>query len=132
MELGDVMKFGRVRFRVKNLVTEMMHNGEANITKTEMLRSPVPTNLGAKTGLHFSISSNLNRVGGSGPVRLISEADYNGQDTQVLATLQSSRFHASMNVGMYEIIRMHSSANFSFDLNNQKGTPFNFDPIEAH
>ena len=36
-----------------------------------------------------------------------------------------------MNGGMDEMIRMHSSANFSFDLNNQKGNPFNFDPIEA-
>ena len=35
-----------------------------------------------------------------------------------------------MNGGMDEMIRMHSSANFSFDL-NQKGNVLNFDPLEA-
>lgn len=61
---------------------------------------------------------------------MTSENDYNGQETQVLATLQSSRFAGSMNGGMDEMIRMHSSANFSFDL-NQKGNALSFDPLEA-
>ena len=35
-----------------------------------------------------------------------------------------------MNGGMDEMIRMHSSANFSFDINN-KGNMLNFDPLDA-
>ena len=60
VEQGDVMKFGRVRFRVKNLVTEMMHNDEANLA-TES-RSPGPTVSAKAQGPAFGISSNLNRV----------------------------------------------------------------------
>ena len=66
----------------------------------------------------------------SGGVRLTTENEYNGQDTQVLNTLQSSRLHASMQGGMDEMIRMHSSANFSFDLNHQNHG-LHFDPIDA-
>ena len=35
-----------------------------------------------------------------------------------------------MNGGMDDMIRLHSSANFSFDL-NQKGNILTFDPLEA-
>ena len=66
----------------------------------------------------------------SGGVRLTTENEYNGQDTQVLNTLQSSRLQASMQGGMDEMIRMHSSANFSFDLNHQNHG-LHFDPIDA-
>ena len=61
---------------------------------------------------------------------MTTENEYNGQDTQVLNTLQSSRLHASMQGGMDEMIRMHSSANFSFDLNHQNHG-LHFDPIDA-
>ena len=36
VEQGDVMKFGRVRFRVKNLVTEAMHSDNANLPITSV------------------------------------------------------------------------------------------------
>ena len=58
VEQGDVMKFGRVRFRVKNLVTEMMHNDEANLDP----RSANLTQKG-KTGPQFGVNSTLNKVG---------------------------------------------------------------------
>ena len=68
VEQGDVMKFGRVRFRVKTLVTEMMHNDDADITKTES-RSPGP-NIGKAGGPHFGITSNLNRIHSHQPATL--------------------------------------------------------------
>ena len=60
---------------------------------------------------------------------MTTENDYQAYDTQVLNTIQSSRLGGSMG-GMDEMIRMHSSANFSFDLNN-KGNILSFDPLEA-
>ena len=58
VEQGDVMKFGRVRFRVKNLVTEAMHSDSGPLPSMSV-QSPKQIDK-KSSGLSFGTS--LNRV----------------------------------------------------------------------
>ena len=85
--LGDVMKFGRVRFRVKKLfVTLGSNSAQGTKSKHEVSRLNIDS-------IQPSRLSDLSL----------------GHDTQIFS-------RRSTETNMDAMVRMHSSANYSFDL----------------
>ena len=101
VEQGDMLKFGRVRFQVKTLF----------VTNKLKQKQQVPNQLSqihperGEAGIH----GRRNTV-----IPPIDEDMFN--ESQRIGTMHSTRMNTDM--GMDAMIRMHSSANYSFDMMN--------------
>ena len=92
VEQGDIMKFGRVRFRIKKLVvTDSSKSTKSGLNKLDLLK--------------------IDQVNSSNSaVRRLSELSMGAANDTALNSRRSTEG------GMDYMIRMHSSANYSFDM----------------